>query len=124
MNKKLTIMGYSFNGLLNEGRMEVYHFLETVRNRYHIDAVDIWSGFIPNLDEAFAKKIKKSLNELDLTVANLCIDGPYVPWARTKEEIETNYKNMLDFIKFASIIGAKTIRVDFCPWGVRGNLPW
>jgi len=123
MNKKLSIMGYSFHALRREGRSDIYHFLEMVKYRYHVNAVDIWSGFIPQTDEGFARSIKKSIDELGLVVANLCIDGPYVPWASTAEEIEGNHQRMLAFIKFASIIGAKTIRVDFCPPGIQGAMP-
>ena len=30
---------------------------------------------------------------------------------------------MLRFIDFATVIGARTIRVDFCPWGTGGEMP-
>ena len=125
MNKKLSIMGYSFHGLLSEGRTDIFHFMEMVKNRYRVDAVDIWSGFVPEsmINEESAKKIKKSLDELGLVVPNLCIDGPYVPWAPTAEEIEGNRERMLRFIDFATVIGARTIRVDFCPWGTGGEMP-
>jgi len=69
----------------------------------------------------YAKKIKKTLHELDMVVPNLCIDGPYVPWSPNPDEAEANHKRMLEFIKFADIIGAKTIRVDFCSWGMEGD---
>ena len=125
MNKKLSVMGYSFFTLLKEGRTNIYHFLEMVKNRYRVDAVDIWSGFIPEeqVGEAFAKEIKKALDELELAVPNLCIDGPYTPWAPTAGGVAANRGRMLEYIKFASIIGAKTIRVDFAQWGTGGAMP-
>jgi sugar phosphate isomerase/epimerase len=124
MNKKLSIMGYSFHILRKEGRSDIYHFLEMVKNRYRVDAVDIWNGYIPEEDvnPTFAKEIKKSIDELGLAVPNLCIDGRYVPWAPTAEERAGNHQRMLDYIEFASIIGANTIRVDFCPWGTKDEM--
>jgi len=125
MNKKLSIMGYSFHVLRKEGRSDIYHFMEMVKHRYRVDAVDIWNGYIPEADvnPTFAKEIRKALDELNLVVPNLCIDGPYVPWADSADEREGNHKRMLEFIEFASIIGAHTIRVDFCPWGLEGPMP-
>ena len=122
MNKNLSIMGYSFFTLRNEGRSDIFHFLEMVKNRYRVDAVDIWNGYIPEelMNDKFAKDVKIALDELDLVVPNLCIDGRYVPWAPTDEDAEGNRKRMLDVISFGKIIGAKTIRVDFCPWGTNG----
>jgi len=125
MNKKLSIMGYSFFTLRSEGRTDIYHFLEMVKHRYHVDAVDIWNGFLPQeqINETFAKEIKKALDELELVVPNLCIDGPYVPWAGNAEDNEGNHQRMLEVIKFGEIIGAKTIRVDFSPWGTKDDMP-
>ena len=117
-------MGYSFFTLRNEGRTDIFHFLEMVKYRYRVDAADIWSGFIPEeqVNEKFAKDIKKALDELGMVVPNLCIDGPYVPWAPEVGDVEGNHKRMLEFINFGKIIGAKTIRVDFCPWGTKEEL--
>jgi sugar phosphate isomerase/epimerase len=125
MNKKLSLMGYSFHALLKEGRSNIYHFLEMAKHRYHVDAVDIWSGYVPEdtVNEASAKDIKKALDELGLAVPNLCVDGRYVPWAPTDADAEGNHQRMLGFIDFATVIGAKTIRVDFCPWGTTGDMP-
>ena len=38
---KLSIASYSFHGLLDEGKMDVFGYLETIRYRYGLDAADI-----------------------------------------------------------------------------------
>ena len=58
---------------------------------------------------------------MGLVVANLCIDGPYVPWALPQKRLKAT-ASMLRFIDFATVIGARTIRVDFCPWGTGGEM--
>ena len=49
-------MGYSFHGLLSEDA-PIFSLYGNGKNRYRVDAVDIWSGFVPEslLNEESAK---------------------------------------------------------------------
>jgi len=47
--EKISIASYAFHGLVREGRMNVFGYLETVKCRYGAHA-DIWSGMIDSLD--------------------------------------------------------------------------
>lgn len=109
---KVCIASYSFHGLLREGMIDVFGYLESVKYRYHLDAADIWNGMIPDVtDESYLRKIRKALDERELVLANLCVDGAHV-WEPDPDLREQNYRNSLANLKAAEILGAKTVRID------------
>ena len=109
---KTAIASYSFHGLLGQGKCDVFNYLNMLRYRYNISNADIWTGFIPTLDEDFIAKVKDTLDRNGLSLANLCVDGPHV-WVDDPEKRETHRLQMLEYIKAADTLGAKTIRIDF-----------
>ena len=111
-NLKTAVASYSFHGLLGEGKCDVFNYLNLLRYRYGVDYADIWTGFLPTLDDDFIGKVRAELDRKNLTLANLCVDGPHV-WMDTAEARDAHKKQMLDYIKAASKLGAKTIRIDF-----------
>ncbi len=112
LNYPVSVASYSFHGALAEGRANVYSYLEALKYRYHVNYADLWTGFIPALDEAFLKNIRRSMDERDIVLANLCVDGPHL-WADDADTRAAHKDKMLEYIKAAEILGAKTIRVDF-----------
>ena len=75
----ISISSYSFHGLLSEGRMDVFGFLESCKYRYGLSAVEIWNGTMGgNTDEDYLRKVRSALDERELTLACLCVDGPHV----------------------------------------------
>lgn len=111
-NLKTAIASYSFHGLLGEGKCDVFNYLNMLRYRYGVDYADIWTGFLPTLDDGFITKVRAELDRKNLTLANLCVDGPHV-WMDTAEARDAHKQQMLEYIKAASKLGAKTIRIDF-----------
>ena len=123
MNAKkypISIASYSFHGLLGEKRIDVFTYLEDLKFRYNVEYADIWSGYLPNLnnagpisqaDEDLLKKVRFSMDEKGITLANLCVDGPHL-WADDKDEREIHYKGAFNYMKAAVILGAKTVRID------------
>ena len=109
---KTAIASYSFHGLLGQGKCDVFNYLNMLRYRYNISNADIWTGFIPTLDEDFIAKVKDTLDRNGLSLANLCVDGPHV-WVDDSEKREAHRLQMLEYIKAADKLGAKTIRIDF-----------
>ena len=109
---KTAIASYSFHGLLGQGKCDVFNYLNMLRYRYNISNADIWTGFIPTLDEDFIAKVKDTLDRNGLSLANLCVDGPHV-WVDDPEKREAHRLQMLEYIKAADKLGAKTIRIDF-----------
>lgn len=108
----VSVASYSFHGALAEGRANVFSYLEALKYRYHVGYADIWTGFLPTLDESFLKNIRRSMDERDIILANLCVDGPHL-WADDAETRVAHKKKMFEYIRAGEILGAKTIRVDF-----------
>ncbi len=108
---KISIASYSFHGLLAEGKMDLFGYLETCRFRYHMLAADIWNGMIVSLEEDYLKKLKDGLEERQMELANLCVDGPHI-WENDPAAREKNYQDALAYLRAADYLGAKTIRID------------
>jgi sugar phosphate isomerase/epimerase len=108
---KISIASYSFHGLHGQKSMDVFGYMESIRHRYHIRGADIWNGMIPTLDAEFLTRIKAGLEERELKLANLCVDGPIL-WEDDAAKREANYKLMLEWLKASVFLKAKTIRID------------
>ena len=106
------VASYSFHGLLEKGECDVFRYLDMLRFRYHVRYADIWTGFLPSVDDGFIAKVREALDRNELTLANLCVDGPHV-WVDDPDGRVEHRKKMLDIIYAASKLGARTIRVDF-----------
>jgi len=110
----ISIASYSFHGLLTEGKTNVFTYLEDIKYRYNVDYADIWSGFLPTLDTDFLKKIRASMDEKGITLANLCVDGPHI-WEDDEAKRKEHYQGAHDYMKAAITLGAKTVRIDMGP---------
>jgi len=116
----ISILSYSFRGLLGAGQMDVFGYLESVKYRYGLDAADIWAGRHPHLgaygtlsetDEEYVKKVKEALEERELVLADLCVDGAHL-WEPDPDEREGNYQNAIAFLGVAETLGARAVRFD------------
>ena len=91
---------------------DVFTYINLLRDRYRVGWADIWTGFIPTTDTAFAAKVRSALDEAGLGLANLCVDGPHL-WCDDPDQRAAHRETMLGYIEVARILGAKTIRIDF-----------
>ncbi len=99
--------------------MDIFHYLESVKYRYHLNTVDLWNGFITEYkdglrflpDEAYLQQIKDVMDEEELTLVNFAIDGAHI-WDPDPDKREQLYKNALTHLKAAKLLGAKTVRID------------
>lgn len=107
----VSVLSYSFRGLLGEGKMDVFGYLETCRYRYGLGAADIWNGFLPSVDEDYLKKVRDALDERELVLADLCVDRAHV-WDDDPAVREQNYQNALAHLKAGEILGARFVRID------------
>ena len=116
----ISILSYSFRSLLAAGQMDLFGYLESVKYRYGLNAADIWGGRHPHLgaygtlvetDEGYLKKVKDGLEERELVLADLCIDGAHL-WEPEPDDRERNYQNALAFLDVAEFLGAKAMRFD------------
>ncbi len=108
---KISIASYSFHGLLRDGMIDVFGYLESSKYRYHVDAADIWNGFFPSTDDEFILKVKGAMEERGMVLANLCVDGAHV-WEDDEAARERNYQNALTYLRAGELLGAQTIRID------------
>ena len=89
---RISILSYSFRGLLEEGKMDVFGYLESCKYRYGLDAADLWNGFLPSLEEDYLKKVREGLDERGLELADLAVDRAHV-WEDDPDKREQNYRN-------------------------------
>lgn len=116
---KLSICGFCFQKSFKEGKMDVFHYLESVKYRYHLDTVDIWNGTVCEIDlpllhvpdDHYILKIKQALDDKGMTLINFAIDGAHI-WDEDPDMREKLYQSALDHLRMAKMLGAKTVRID------------
>jgi sugar phosphate isomerase/epimerase len=108
---KISVASYAFHGLLYAGKMDIFGYLESCRYRYHLSAADIWNGFFPSIEPDFLAKVKEGMDERELELANLCVDGPHI-WEDDPNVREEHYQNALAYLDAARTLGARTLRID------------
>ena len=108
---KIAIASYAFHGLLQRGQIDVFGYLEACRYRYDLRTADIWNGMLPRLDEDALALVKEALEQREMTLENLCVDGAHV-WDDDPAVREANHQNALAALRAAAFLGAKTIRID------------
>ena len=113
----VAIASYAFHGLLREGTMDLFGYLESCRYRYGLQTADIWNGMLTSTDDTYLAKVRRALDERELTLVNLCIDGPHI-WEDDPAVREQHYQDALNYLRIAELLGAKTLRVDA---GVRAD---
>ncbi|MFC5447390.1 sugar phosphate isomerase/epimerase family protein [Paenibacillus aestuarii] len=116
---KASIGAFSFYQLLSQGEMDLFGYLETVRYRYRLDAVDLWNGFFVNREAPIWElpaddellKIKRNLDERQLTVANMAVDRAHL-WDPDPDVREQLHRNALAHLRAAKLLGVRTVRID------------
>lgn len=108
---RLSILSYSFHGLLKAGTMDVFGYLETCRYRYGLDAADIWSSFLTSTEEGYLRKVRAALDERGLVLVDLCVDKAHV-WDDDPAAREKNHENAKAHLRAAEVLGARFVRVD------------
>ena len=107
----VSIASYAFHGLLREGRMDLFGYLESCRYRYHLHTADIWNGMLVSTEADYLAKVKDALDERELVLVNLCVDGPHI-WEDDPDVREQHYQNALSYLNVAGRLNAKTLRID------------
>lgn len=108
---KISIAGYSVHGLLAEGKIDIFGYLEACRYRFGLDTADIWNGLLPTLDSDFIRKVRHGLDERELTLVNYHADGCHV-WEDAPEWRAKNRERAFEHLRVAAALGAKTVRID------------
>lgn len=113
----IAIASYAFHGLLRDGMIDLFGYLESCRYRYDLRTADIWNGMLHSTDDDYLQKVRRALNERELDLANLCVDGPHI-WEDDPEVRERHYQSALRYLRAAELLGARTLRIDA---GVRAD---
>ena len=91
--------------------IDLFGYLETMRYRYDLRTADIWNGFFLSTEDEYLGKIKKGLQERELELANLCVDGAHI-WEEEADTRKSNHQNALAYLHAAEVLNAKTVRID------------
>ncbi|MEZ4860270.1 MAG: TIM barrel protein [Caldilineaceae bacterium] len=113
----IAIASYAFHGLLRAGQIDLFGYLESCRYRYGLRTADIWNGMLTSTDDNYLATVKRALEERELTLVNLCVDGPHI-WEDDPAVREQHYQDALHFLHVAEVLGAQTLRIDA---GVRAD---
>ena len=108
---RISILSYSFRGLLAAGKMDVFGYLESCKYRYGLDAADLWNGFLPTLESSYLKKVREALEERKLELADLAVDKAHV-WEDDPGKREKNYQNARAHLEAARQLKARFVRFD------------
>ncbi len=108
---KLSILSYSFRGLLNAGQMDLFGYLESCKYRYHLNGADIWSGFFPSTEDDYLGKVREALVSRGLELADLCVDQAHV-WDADAAVRERNSQRAWAFLHAAVKLNARFVRID------------
>jgi sugar phosphate isomerase/epimerase len=114
---RTSIASYAFHGLLKEARIDLFGYLESCRYRYGQRSADIWNGMLVTTEQDYLSKVKDALDERELELANLCVDGAHI-WEDDPDVREKHYQNALAHLCAAETLGARTVRIDA---GVRAD---
>jgi len=106
----VSCLSYSFNATVREGMMDIFHYFETCRYRYNIDAADLWNGMITQVnDDAYIDKVHRALQERQLVVPGIAADGAHLISAPTRDTPEDR----------ARLRGIQDRYMEICrKWGV------
>jgi sugar phosphate isomerase/epimerase len=107
----ISIASYSFHGLLAEGKIDAFGYLESCKYRYGLDTADFWNGLIGTVEEDYLLKVKQAVEEREMTVVNYHVDGVHL-WEDNPEARERNYRKALVHLQAAVLLGAQTVRFD------------
>ena len=118
---KPAVISYSFHQLQAEGLVDLFGYLETCRYRFRLDTADLWNGTLASVEEDYLRKVKSALDERELTLVNLAVDGAHL-WEDDPSARERNWQNALAHMRAAELLGAKTVRID--AGGNHHDLEW
>ena len=112
----ISIAGYSFHGLLADGSMNVFGYLESCRYRYHLDTADLWNGVLGTdpdqyLQPAFLARVRDAMRARGLTLVNYHADGCHI-WEDDPAVRAQNAAMAERHLQAAEFLGAQTVRID------------
>ena len=118
---KVSIISYAFSRMMQQGRVDIFGYLETAKYRFGLTGADIWNGMLTSLEPDYLAKVKDALCERELALANLACDRCHV-WEDDADLRAKLNENAWAHIAAGEALGAKTIRID--AGGARQDMAW
>lgn len=112
---RVSTLSYSFHGLLKANMMDIFHFLETCKYRYGLDAADIWNGMITDTDDQFIDKLHSALEDRQLVVPDLAVDGAHIMHADGDDPSKLR-ATQDRYMQIAKRLGVGFVRFDAGPY--------
>ena len=75
---------------------------------------------LPTADEDYIRKVREAMDEKELVLANLCVDGAHL-WEDDPDRRQANRQKALEWMTAAELLGAKTVRIDMGGKGEQFN---
>lgn len=111
---RICIDGFSVHGLLREGVIDIFGFLESLAFRYRVDAAGIWNGLLASTEPEYIAKVRRGLEERELALPCIHFDGCSA-WSDDPDARAAQREKALRNIEVAHELGADSVRID---WGV------
>jgi sugar phosphate isomerase/epimerase len=117
---RISMLSYSFHGLVSAGMMDIFHFFETCKYRYDLNAADLWNGMITSTDDDFVNKVHAALEDRQLVVPNIAVDGTTI--MQVEGEDPARHRAVQDrYMQIACRWGAGFLRFDAGPAMLNGR---
>jgi len=117
----VSCLSYSFHGLVGEGMMDIFHYFETCRYRYGLDAADLWNGmFTKPDDDTYINKVYRALQERQLVVPNIAVDEGHL-LASGNEDAAKLRATQDRYMQIAKRLGVGFVRFDAGPYMSNGR---
>ena len=110
----VSCLSYSFHGLVGLGMMDIFHYFETCRYRYGLDAADLWNGMFKSTDDDFIDKVRRALEERQLVIPNIAVDEGHL-LATGKEDPAKLRATQDRYMQIAIKLGVGFVRFDAGP---------
>ncbi|MDR1091047.1 MAG: sugar phosphate isomerase/epimerase [Prevotella sp.] len=111
---RLSVLSYSFKGLFDAKMMDIFHYIETCKYRYGLDAADMWAEMFTSTDDEFIRKIHSVLEDEQLVIPNIAVDGAHIMASGDEDPNQLRAKQDL-FMSIAKRLGIGFLRLDAGP---------
>jgi Xylose isomerase-like TIM barrel. len=117
---RISMLSYSFHGLVEAGMMDIFHFFESCRYRYGLDAADLWNGMFTSTEDDFIDKVHSALEDRGLVIPNIAVDGAHIMHAGDDNPAELRAKQNR-YLEIAKRLGVGFVRFDAGPYMLNGR---
>lgn len=117
---RISMLSYSFYGLVRAGMMDIFHFFESCKYRYGLDAADLWNGMFTGTDDDFITKVYSALEDRQLVVPNIAVDGAHI--MPLGDDDPKRLREQQDrYMQIAKRLGVGFVRFDAGPYMLNGR---